>query len=1114
MTIAQATYPASFAQQRLWFLDQLEPGTPAYNLVRAFRISGALDVAALTSAIRTVVRRHESLRTVFEMVEGETRQIVLSDLDIQVPVVAVTHLPLGDRRAEALRIASEEGKKPFDLTQGPLFRALLVRMDRDQHLLVLAMHHIITDGWSISILFRELARCYEAFVNREEVHLPELPVQYVEYAQWQRENITGEVLEKQVAYWKNKLKGAQTVIDLPVDHPRPPIHSWRGATEELIFDSQVLSDLKKLGQQEGGTLFMVTMAAFQALLWRYTGQDSILVGTPTAARSQVEIENLIGFFVNTLVVRADFTHNLTFRDLVRQIRNCSLEAYAHQDVPFEKLVEELAPERSMDTTPLFQVMFTFQNIPKQIFQISGLQMEELEFETGIAKFDLEVELYEDRDFHCRFEYNTDLFDKPTILRTLGHFRNLVNAALENPDQLLSQMPLMTPAERQRILIEWNDTSTDHLPTLQIHTAFERQASSTPNATALRFQGKDLTYREISERSNQLARYLMKTGVQPDMLVGVSIECSPEMIIALLAVLKTGAAYLPLDPSYPAERLKFMVDDAQVACVVTDSVIRNKLPDQLPKVIQLDSEAELIKQESSHNLALDLPDADRAYVLYTSGSSGGPKGVEGTIQGAINRFRWMWERYPFEAKEVCCQKTNLGFVDSVWEIFGPLLAGVPSVILPAEVVRDPEALLQSLAENQVTRIVLVPSLLRALLDYAPNLQERVPHLKLWTCSGEALSGELALRFRQSFPDTKLLNIYGASEVAADVTWHEVDDHDNGATVPIGKPIDNTQVYVLDKLGNPVPIGVHGEIYIGGSGLALGYRNRPELTKERFVENRIAPEKSLRLYRTGDLGRWRGDGELEYLGRVDGEVKVRGMRIDLGEIESVLAAHAGVGQAVVEREEEAAETRLVAYLVKGDGELPTGRELRRHLRTRLPEHMVPSRYVVLKEFPLLSSGKVNRRGLRAVAGTTLSEQGMAAPRTEKETALAEIWKELLKVNEVGVEQNFFELGGHSLLALQVVARMRRRFGLEMAVRTVFEAPTIAGLAMEVEKAQALGLTARTPILERRPRPAAIATMSREALLAQLDSLSADDVQSLLKRVLDGTLSQPLDRGPQVQ
>jgi amino acid adenylation domain-containing protein len=1107
--MTQTSYPASFAQQRLWFLDQLEPGAAAYNLVRAFRITGLLDINALTSAIRAVVRRHESLRTVFEMVEGETRQVVLSNVDIQVSLVDVTHLPSGDRRKAALRIASEEGKIPFDLTRGPLLRAFLVRIDQDQHLLVLAMHHIVTDGWSISILFRELARSYEAFVKGEEPQLPELPLQYAEYAQWQRESISGEILAKQVAYWKNKLTGAQTILDLPADHPRPLIHSWHGATEELILDSRVLAELKQLAQQEGATLFMVSMAVFQALLWRYTGQDSILVGTPTAARSQVEIENLIGFFVNTLVFRADFTDTLTFRDLVRQVRDCALDAYAHQDVPFEKLVEELAPERSMDTTPLFQVMFTFQNIPKQIFEISGLEMEELEFETGIAKFDLSVELYEDRDFHCRFEYNSDLFEKPTILRTLGHFRNLVNAALKNPDQLLSQMPLMNSGEREQILVEWNDTAADYLPTLRLHTAFELQAASTPKSAALRFQGSELTYHELNERSNQLAHYLMKKGLQTGMLAGVSIKRSPEMVIALLAVLKTGAAYLPLDPSYPAERLRFMVEDAQAACVVTHSGIRNNLPDSVRNVIVLDSEAELIKNESSDNPSLELSSMQRAYVLYTSGTSGGPKGVEGTHGGAINRLWWMWERYPFHGGEVCCQKTNLGFVDSVWEIFGPLLAGIPSVILGPEVVRDPEQLLQSLAENQVTRMVLVPSLLRALLDHAPHLQERVPQLKLWSSSGEVLSGELVGRFRQGFPEATLLNIYGATEVAADVTWHEVGEEDVGVgTVPIGRPISNTQVYVLDGHGNPVPAGVRGEIYVGGEGLALGYWNRRELTEERFVENRIAPEESARLYRTGDLGRWRGDGEMEYVGRVDGEVKLRGMRIDLGEIEAALLAHVGVREAAVERVEEAGgEARLQAYVVAAEGERANARELRQHLRRKLPEHMVPARFVELEQFPRLASGKVNRRELAAAGGRRIWEQGMAVPGTVTERALAEIWKELLKVEEVGVEQNFFELGGHSLLVLQVMARIRRKFGLELPVRTVFEEPTIAGLATAVEKAQALGLNqAHTPILQSRSRAAeANASQAMRLIqsekLSQLEKLSAEEARNLLRSLLDG-------------
>ncbi|MFY9560257.1 MAG: non-ribosomal peptide synthetase, partial [Terriglobales bacterium] len=493
--------------------------------------------------------------------------------------------------------------------------------------------------------------------------------------------------------------------------------------------------------------------------------------------------------------------------------------------------------------------------------------------------------------------------------------------------------------------------------------------------------------------------------------------------------------------------------------------------------------------------------------------GRPKGVEGTHRGAINRFWWMWERYPFQAGEVCCQKTNLGFVDSVWEIFGPLLAGVASVILPPETVLDPEELLQSLARHGVTRMVLVPSLMRALLEHAPDLGQRVPQLKLWSCSGEVLSADLAGRFRAACPEARLLNIYGSSEVAADVTWHEVGEEDT-VSVPIGKPISNSQVYLLDRHLNPVPMGVRGQIYVGGDGLARGYWNRPELTAERFVANPIAPEQSARLYRTGDLGRWRGNGEIEYLGRVDSEVKLRGMRIELGEIEAVLMSHALVGEAAVELAEESGQARLLAYLVPRDGQTPNARELRRHLRSKLPEPMVPARYVVLEQLPLLASGKVNRRALAGTAGVVLTEQGMTPARTETERKLGEIWKELLKVEEVGVEQNFFELGGHSLLVLQVIARIRRMFEVELPVRTLFEEPTLAGLAAAVEKAEAQGLKARTPILQRRARPEGTAAPSREALLAQLDQLSADDVQTLLKRVLDGKQSESLGRGPEPQ
>jgi amino acid adenylation domain-containing protein len=1107
--MSAAGLPASFAQDRLWFLDQLEPGTAAYNLVRAFRITGPLNADALTSAIGAVIRRHESLRTIFESVDGEARQVVLSDVDVQVPILNLANLPESEREREALRIASEEGKKPFDLTRGPLLRTALLQLSRDQYILVLAMHHIITDGWSISILFRELAHCYEAYASGREPQLPELPIQYVEYAQWQREYITGEVLAKQVKYWKNKLAGAQTILDLPTDRPRPTTHSWHGATEELIFDGQVLAALKEFAQAEGATLFMVSMAAFQALLWRYTSQDSILVGTPTAARSQIEIENLVGFFVNTLVFRADFTPDLTFRDLVRQVRGCALEAYAHQDVPFEKLVEELLPQRSMNTSPLFQVMFTFQNIPKQVFEISGLEMKELEFETGIAKFDLAVEAFEDDWFHCRFEYNTDLFEKQTILRELGHFRNLVNAVLKNPNEPLARIPLMDDWEREQTVVQWNNTATDYPRDLHIHTAFERQAARTPDATALVFQGKKVPYWRINEDANRLAHYLIKKGVGPGTLVGVSVERSPELTVALLGVLKTGAAYVPLDHSYPLQRLSSMLEDTRAECVLSNNGIGKKLPDTVRNLIMLDSEAELIRNESPLNPFVELSRVQRAYVLYTSGSSGRPKGVEGTHRGAMNRMRWMWERYPFEAGEVCCQKTNVGFVDSVWEIFGPLLAGVPSVILPQEAVLDPEELLRILAEQRVTRIVLVPSLLRALLEYAPNLEERVPELKLWSCSGEVLTWELARRFRKGYPKAKLLNIYGSSEVAADVTWHEVGEEEEKTqgtvSMPIGRPISNTQVYVLDRYRNAVPVGVRGEIYVGGDGLALGYWRQPEMTAERFVGNPMAPEGSERLYRTGDLGRWRKNGEIEYLGRMDGEVKVRGMRIELGEIETVLASHRWVEEAVVELSGEGAEQRLVAYVVAGEEGTPSARELRRHVRSKLPEHMAPASYVRVEELPLLPSGKVNRRALATVAGVALSEQGMVAARTEVEQKLAGMWGEVLKVKEVGVDQNFFELGGHSLLVLQVMARIRREYDLELGVRTMFEEPTIAGLAIEVEKARAMGIKARTPVLERRARPpAATESATREALLAQLDTLSPDEVQTLLKRVLDAKLS----------
>ncbi|MGB7132073.1 MAG: amino acid adenylation domain-containing protein, partial [Candidatus Sulfotelmatobacter sp.] len=919
--MSHAVFPASFAQQRLWFLDQLEPGTAAYNLPRAFRIVGSLDVDSLARAFHIVVQRHECLRTVFESVDGQARQIVLPELEVPLLVVDLSHVPEQERRQAALRIAGEEGKKPFDLTHGPLFRTLLLRLKADEHILVLVMHHIVTDGWSIAILFGELTKCYEAVTKGCAPDLPELPVQYGEYSQWQHEYLKGDVLAQEVCYWKEKLAGAQTILELPADHRRPATHSWSGATHELVFDRDILAKLKAFSQNQGATLFMASLAVFQAWLWRYTKQESILVGTPTASRNHVEIERLIGLFVNTLVFRADFTEQVTFRELVHQVRSFALESYAHQDIPFEKLVEELVPQRSVNITPLFQAMFVFQNIPKQIFKISGLDMEELPFDTGIAKFDLSVDVYEDdeqKDFHWRFEYNTELFDRKTICIFLDHFRNLLSAVVENPDRPLAQIPMMTAGERVQLVEELNQTTADFYQEASIQAAFERQVNRSPQAVAVRFENKQLTYSVLSQQANRVARSLMRTGVRPGDLVGVCVERSPALIAALLGVLKCGAAYVPLDPTYPAEWLSFVLEDSQVCAVVTHSSTRGKVPSTVADIVVVDPNGSSSDGEFSHGPQLPESVNDIAYVLYTSGSTGKPKGVEGTQRACLNRLAWMWREYPFQAGEMCCQKTNVGFVDSVWEIFGPLLAGVPSVIVPQETLHDPELLLQSLAHEQVTRMVVVPSLLRMLLDHAPRLGERVPELKLWSCSGEVLPVELAERFRRGFPEARLLNLYGSSEVAADVTCQEVGEADCAASsISIGRPISNTQIYILDEQGNPVPVGVRGEIYVGGAGLARGYWHRPELTAERFVANPFAAigsaaASSSRLFRTGDAGRFRSTGEIEYAGRMDNQVKLRGMRMELGEIEAVLRSHPRVGEGMVAVGGEGEQAGLVAYV----------------------------------------------------------------------------------------------------------------------------------------------------------------------------------------------------------
>jgi amino acid adenylation domain-containing protein len=1101
------TAPLSLAQEQVWLHGQMAPpGVPVYNETLTIRRSSPLNLHALERTFAEIIRRHEIWRTTFELRDGQPVQVVHpAEGGFKLPLVDLRNIPELEREREAVRIAREAARAPFDLKEGPLLRATLVKLSEGDHRLFLTFHQMIFDGvTAYHVFLPELSAIYLAFSQNQPSPLPEPDIQYADYAIWQRERTNPEVIAKQLAYWQKRLAGELPVLAWPSDQFRPALQTYRGEIQTAAMSKELLQNLKALGQEQRVSLFMILVAGLACVLHRYTGQTDILLGTPTAGRTLPELEKMVGYFLNILPLRIDFSGDPTFLELLVRVRETVLGALSNSDVPLTQLVETIRPAPDPARNPFFQVAISIEPLIQTVD--SGWSATQSDIATGASKLDLYVDVDERPDgIVGPVTYNPDVFEAEEISRLIQHWRTFLEGAATNPDGAVSKLPILTASERGQILVDLNRTRTDYPRNTTIHQCFDAQAGRIPEALALRERNTCLSFRELRERSNQLARFLQKMGAGHGTRVALCVERSLDMVVGLLGILKTGAAYVPLDPSHPVDRMQFEIADAKATLVVTRQGAFDKFPIRNTKTVILDTEWHSIARESVDDLSTHVDPGDPAYVLYTSGSSGGPKGVEGTHRGAINRFWWMWERYPFQAGEVCCLKTNLGFVDSVWEIFGPLLAGIPSVILPAEVVRDPEELLRNLAGEGVTRIVLVPSLLRALLDHAPNLQERVPRLRLWSCSGEVLSGELARRFRQGFPEATLLNIYGASEVAADVTWHEVGEKDAGATVPIGKPISNTQIYVLDPHRNPVPVGVRGEIYVGGEGLALGYWNRPELTAERFVENPIAPEESKRLYRTGDLGRWRGDGEIEYLGRVDTEVKLRGMRIDLGEIESALVSHAGVREGAVERVEEGGEATLVAYLVPEDGEMANGRELRRHLRSKLPEHMIPARFVQVAELPLLPSGKVNRRALATVEGVTLSEQGMVAPRTAVEQKLAGMWRELLKVGEVGVDQDFFELGGHSLLVLQVMARIRREFDVELGVRTMFEEPTIARLASEVEKARATGMKAQRPILERRARPRAAESATRKALLAQLDTLSADDVQALLKHVLGGKQAQ---------
>ncbi|AFY82809.1 non-ribosomal peptide synthetase [Oscillatoria acuminata] len=1041
-------FPPSFAQQRLWFIDRLGVTKAVYNIPAAVRLTGELDVLALENSLQAIVDRHEVFRTGFALAEGELVQAIAPTVEFTLNRINLQHLPESSREAQGRQLAETDASQGFDLSRPPLLRGTLIQLDRCDWILLLTMHHIISDGWSIGVLIRELSTLYAAFSQGKPSPLPELPIQYADFALWQRDWLQGEVLEAQLSYWKQQLGGTLPMLDLPGDRPRSPVQTFPGASHSFRLPKALSDSLQALSQQQGVTLYMTLLAAFNILLGRYSGQGDILIGSPIANRTSQELEPLIGFFVNTLVLRTDVSDNSSVVDLLARVRNIALDAFAHQDLPFEKLVEALQPERDLSRTPLFQVMFVLQNAPMSVVQLPGVCMTPVELHSGTAKFDLTLYVTEtEGGLKANLEYNRDLFTPATVARMGEHFHNLLTAIAANPQQRVSALPLASPAE-QALLTEWNRTKADYPRHCTIPDLFEAQVERTPDAVAFVCGDRTLTYRELNRQANQLAHVLQQSGVTNETIVGIAIERSLLAAVGILGILKAGGAYLPLDPAYPQERLGFMLKDAGVSLLVTQQHLLTIFPSHSIPTICLDSEGERLGNQSPENPQRQLTPDAIAYIIYTSGSTGTPKAVQGLHRGAINRFAWMWKTYPFALKEVCCQKTSLNFVDSVWELFGPLLQGIKTVIIPDKIVKNPQKFIEVLAQEQVTRLVLVPAFLSVLLETYPDLSQRLSALNLWVTSGEALSVDLLQHFHNSLPNRLLLNLYGSSEVSADVTCYA--SHP-GEIIPdkvsIGRPIANTQIYILDEAFQPVPIGVRGEIYVGGEGLARGYLNRTELTAERFIKMPGNDSPGVRLYKTGDLGRYLPDGNIQYLGRQDNQVKIRGFRIELAEVEAALRTHPEIQNAVViVREDEPGNQRLVAYLVCRE----TGRNLssnawREFLLNKLPEYMVPTAFVPLEVLPLNPNGKVDRHALPKPSHPTInSGVNYQKPRTKIEETIASVWKQLLSAERVGIHDNFFEMGGHSLLLMQVHHQLQKTLNREFPLVILFQYPTIATLA----------------------------------------------------------------------
>ncbi|MCX7595059.1 MAG: amino acid adenylation domain-containing protein [Fischerella sp.] len=1044
----QQTLPLSFTQELYWFLTQLHPGEPIYNETCTIRLGAGINIAALEQSLTEFVRRHEILRTTFATANGKTVQVINPPFPVTLPIVDLRQLTEREREAEARQLATAYLTQPFDLGQGPLLRSMLIRLSEADNRLYVAIHHLVMDGVSMhSIFLPELQALYAAFTSNQPSPLPELTLQYADFAVWQRQWLQEEILLTQLAYWQQKLANLPK-LQLPTNHPQPTELTFQGSQQSFALSKSLTEKLKILSRQEGTTLFMTLVTAIKTLLYRYSNQEDIAIGTVTAGRNRPEVEGVMGNFLNNLVLRTDLSGNPPFRELLKRVREVTLEAYAHQDLPFQKLVEVLQPERQLGQNPLFQVAFVLEPPLPECHDL-GWTISQMDIHSGTAKFHLCIEMDERPEGMIgRIEYRTDLFDAKTITRMIGHLQTLLEGIVANPEQPISQLPLLTAAEQQQLLFEWNNTQTEYPQHKCIHQLFEEQVERTPDAVALVFEDVQtrhvvsLTYRQLNQRANQLAHYLRGLGVGPEVLVGICVERSIEMVVGLLGILKAGGAYVPVDPNYPVERLAFIWEDAGVSVLLTQEKLLSKLPQIPGRVLCIDTNWGVISAESEENVVSGVTSSNLAYVIYTSGSTGKPKGVLIEHKCVVNLLESLHKAVyaEFQNPQLRVSFNGSFSFDTSVKQFIQLLKGHTLYIVPETVRFDGDALLSYLQNHKIHVFDCTPSQLELLIG-AGLLRSNIPKCVL--VGGEAIAPCTWQALTQA-ENINFYNVYGPTECTVDATLCKLQISDIKPI--IGRPIANTQVYILDSHLQPVPIGVPGELHIGGVGLARGYLNSPDLTAEKFISNPFANPKFHRLYKTGDLARYLSDGNIEYLGRIDHQVKMRGFRIELGEIEASLNQNPAVQQVVViAREDVPGEKCLVAYATLKEGQNTTANQLRDFLRGKLPNYMIPSAFVILETLPLTPNGKVDRKALPAPTSVKQEDsQTFVAPRNQTEYQLTKIWEEVLGVQPIGIQDNFFDLGGHSFLALKLFAKIEAQFGKKLPLAILFQSGTVEALA----------------------------------------------------------------------